>query len=202
MSNPFSDTETVWGVPGPPGDGSVTSGQIGSITSRLTALEEAGAITTYAALTDVDTTDLADGMLAVWDATGEEWVVANPWEVIGGFDVTIQLGDGTNVITNTEPAVTFSVPVGWELAGYEAEGDTSGSITLDTARAAAGSTSYTSIDGSAPINLSAQQVRVDTTLTGWTKTGSAHDKIKTTVTGTPSSITSLTVIYRFARTGV
>lgn len=202
MSNPFSDAEMLWGVGGPPADEGISAGAFGTLVARVTALEAAGTVTTYAALTDVDPDGLDDGMLAVWDATAEKWKMVQPWEVIGGFDVSIALGDGTNVITNTEPAVTFAVPVGWELAGFEIESTVSGSITLNTARAAAGSTSYTDIDGSAPVSLSAATNRVDTILTGWTKTGAAHDKIKTTVTGSPSSVTNVTVIYRFVRTGV
>lgn len=197
----FEDTDIVFGIAGLPGDPGVTAGQIGTLTARVTALESAGSVADYADLGDVDLTGLADGDIAVWDAGDSAWVVVQPWEVIGGFDVSIALGDGTNVITNTEPAAIFAVPVGWALAGFEVEGNVSGSITLNTARAAAGSTSYTDIDGSAPVSLSAAQNRVDTTLTGWTKTGSAHDKIKTTVTGSPATITSLTVAYRFTRTG-
>lgn len=196
----FEDTDIVFGIAGLPGDAGVTTGWAGTTESRLTALENAGAITTYAALTDVDTTGLATGMLAVWD--GSDWIVKQPWEVMGGFVVTVPLGDGTNVITSSEPPATFAVPGDCQLVGFEIEGDVSGSIILNTATAAGGSTSYSDIDGSFPVSLSSSQVRVVTTLVGWTQDLSAFDKVRTTVTGSPVSVKAVTVSYRFARTGV
>ena len=85
------------------------------------------------------------------------------------------------------------------MIGFEVEADVSGTITLDTKRASAGSTSYSDIDAAAPVSLSSAQNRVDTTLTGWTTSMSQYDKIRTQVLGVPSSVRRVQVHYRFSK---
>lgn len=108
------------------------------------------------------------------------------------FGVTVNLGDGTNVLTSSEPFVLIYFPVAVTITGNHLDADASGSVTLGIGKSASGDpTSFTSIVASAPPTLSSAQSSSDTTLTGWTTSIEAGRWLKVTVTGTPSTIKRL-----------
>jgi len=86
------------------------------------------------------------------------------------------------------------------VTGWEARGNTTGSITFVVDRAATGSSSYTNIDGSEPPSLSSASFNSDVSLSTWTTSLSARDTLKIYVTGSPTSITRASVFIRLSRT--
>lgn len=113
---------------------------------------------------------------------------------------TVNFGDGVNTITASEPPVYVTVPYACTVTGWEARGNTTGSITFVVDRAATGSSSYTNIDGSEPPSLSSASFNSDVSLSTWTTSLSARDTLKIYVTGSPTSITRASVFIRLSRT--
>jgi hypothetical protein len=114
---------------------------------------------------------------------------------------TVNLGDGTNVLTSSEPFVLIYFPVQVTITEVHLNADASGSATLGIAKSGSGApTSFTSIVASAPPTLSSQQSSSDTTLTGWTTTVEAGRWLKVTVTGTPATIKRLAMGLVMTRT--
>jgi hypothetical protein len=116
------------------------------------------------------------------------------------ISAVFNFGNGLDVITSSEPYVILELPEALTPERWFLEADVSSTVTLNVAKAAAGSTSYSDCDGSAPLALSAVQSNNSSTLTGWTAgPWSQGDKIKITVTGTPSGCKRLSGSIRFTK---
>lgn len=103
-----------------------------------------------------------------------------------GFSVN--LGNGSDVITSSEPPVFVTIPYGATITGWRMRSSVSGSITLVVAKAATGSSTFTTISGSEAPSLSSQTFNSDTSLSTWTTAVTANDCLKFTVTGTPATV--------------
>jgi hypothetical protein len=114
------------------------------------------------------------------------------------YTQTIQLGDGVSAIQTTEQSVIFCVPEDMTLHSAEIFGDVSGSITMSTSKASAGSATFSSIHASAPLALSGAQIATPA-LTGWTTSLAQFDKIRTTVSVNAVTITRIWICYRFSK---
>jgi hypothetical protein len=114
------------------------------------------------------------------------------------YTQTVSMGDGVSTVLTTELAVDFSVPEAMTLHSAEIWADASGSITMGTSRATAGSVAFSSIHAAAPLALAAAQVATPA-LTGWTTSLGQFDKIRTTVGINAVTITRVWVCYRFTK---
>lgn len=113
---------------------------------------------------------------------------------------TVNLGDGTNVITSSEPYVYVTVPYACTITGWYIRSDVSGSITTVVDRATSGSSSFSNIDGTEPPLLSSAAVNSDTSLSTWTTSLAAFDSLRFSVTGSPSGVKRVAVFIRLSRT--
>lgn len=120
----------------------------------------------------------------------------------GGF--TVMLGNAVDVLTSGEPALTIEVPESCTLVRVSVESTSggSGNLRINFAKAAAGSTSYSNIDATDPLGLSAATLSDKTSFTGWTTAWTALDKIRISVDGavTPTNITQARVSVRWSIT--
>lgn len=119
---------------------------------------------------------------------------------IGGF--SINLGDGTNVITSTEAFVLVRMPVAFTLTEWRIQADASGSIVCEVERAAQATPStFSSVAGTAkPTLSSAQSANDGGSLTGWgDATWDAGDIIKVYVSGSPSTVKRVGVHFAGTR---
>lgn len=119
--------------------------------------------------------------------------------VVTGFSVN--LGDGTNVITSSEAFVLARMPVAFTWTAWYIQADASGSIVVEVERATSGSpTSFSSIAGTAKPTLSSAQSNSDTSLASWGDTTTdAGDIIKVYVSGTPSTVKRVAVHFALTR---
>jgi hypothetical protein len=113
--------------------------------------------------------------------------------------VTANFGDGTNVITSSEPAVYITVPYSCTISLWEVRSSISGSITFVVDRAVTGSSTFTNIDGSEPPLLSSASFNSDTSLSSWTTSLAARDTLRITVSGSPTGVVRAAVFIRFNR---
>jgi hypothetical protein len=117
--------------------------------------------------------------------------------------VSFVMGNGTDVLTSSEPAVDVELPEACTLARATVErvAGSAGNVRLNVAKAAAGSTSYSNIDASDPLELSAASLSTETGFTGWTTSMTQYDKLRFTIDGavTPTNITRLRVSLTFTK---
>lgn len=121
------------------------------------------------------------------------------------FGLTVNMGDGTNVITSSEPACAVKVPfactvTAWEVVSVDG---TSGSITVIVERApTATPATFTEISGSSDPNLSSATNNKDTAISGdWSDvTLDADDWLRFSVSGSPSSVKRIAVALTLTRT--
>ncbi|MCX6952913.1 MAG: hypothetical protein NTV51_12225 [Verrucomicrobia bacterium] len=104
------------------------------------------------------------------------------------------LGDTTSVLpVLTSPARTLGK--GGTIVGWYLRGDVSGSVTVDLDRAAAGGSFASIIGAGAKPSLSGAIYAAASSLSGWTPLAfSAGDSFRVRVTGTPVTLTQLTVV--------
>lgn len=112
-----------------------------------------------------------------------------------GFSVN--LGDGSNVITSSEPFVLVKIPTALTLTAWYIQADASGSIVCEVDRAANGTpTTFSSIAGTAKPTLSAAQSANDASLASWGDTTiDALDILKIYVSGTPSTVKRVAIHF-------
>jgi hypothetical protein len=117
--------------------------------------------------------------------------------------VSMVIGDGTNVITSSEPAVDVEIPETCTLvrASIERISGSAGNLRVNLAKAAAASTSYSNIDGSDPLALVSASLLDKTSFTGWTLPVTQYDKIRLTVDAavTPTLITRARISLAFTK---
>jgi hypothetical protein len=109
---------------------------------------------------------------------------------------SINLGDGVNVITSSEPPVYVRLPVAYTWTRWDIQADASGTIVVEVDRATDGSPdSFSSIAGTAKPMLSGPaQSASDSSLASWGDTSTdAGDRIRFTVSGTPSVVKRVAV---------
>lgn len=118
--------------------------------------------------------------------------------------VTISL-DHSHYMNFEFPAVAngqvrdLVAPFDYEIEENTVVADASGSVSFQVDRATyAAFPTMTNIDASAPPALSSAQKSRDSTLTGWTKTGSAGDILRATASGV-SGITAATMALKLLR---
>ncbi len=114
---------------------------------------------------------------------------------------SITFDGGGSVITVANSAVTFSLPVGATIVGWDLTADASGSMVVEIDKSTyAGYPTMTSIVAAAKPTLSGAQKGTDATLTGWTTTVAAGDVFKAYLSGTPATITKATLTLKFKLT--
>jgi hypothetical protein len=151
-------------------------------------------------IVDPDTGDpIEPGGGAVTSVNGQTGVIVLDAADVGLslFPVSVVFGNGTDVITAGIKA-GFEVPYAWTdilSARIVSIDNTSGSIAVDIKKATYSSSpgTTTSIVASAKPTLSTATKNQDTTLTGWTKTGSAGDWLYFSADATPASVKLVTV---------
>lgn len=118
--------------------------------------------------------------------------------VVTGLSAPI--GNGSDVIATSEPETVVVVPFAATITAASLDADQSGDLEVEWERAASGTpTTFASLTASAPPTLSSAQSVTDTTLTGWTTSLAAGDRLRLTVTGTPATITRATASLTLAR---
>jgi hypothetical protein len=115
----------------------------------------------------------------------------------GTIGITID-GGGSAITTGSKGFIY--IPYACTISSATLLADQSGSIVIDVKKVAYGSFPTTaSICASALPTLSTAQNSQDSTLTGWTKTISAGDVIEFEVSGTPTSVTRVSLILAVAK---
>lgn len=135
------------------------------------------------------------GQVLTQGATIPAW---NTGVTAGGISVNV--GNGSDVIASTEPAIYVEIPFACTLTGWMVQGDVSGSITFNVARAVSGSSTYSNIHGSNPPALSSAQTNSSTSMGTWTTSITANQKLRITLNGSATSITRAACALRFTRT--
>jgi hypothetical protein len=110
--------------------------------------------------------------------------------------MSVNLGDGVNVITSSEPPVYVRLPVAYTWTRWDIQADASGTIVVEVDRATnASPDSFSSIAGTAKPTLSGPaQSASDSSLASWGDTTTdAGDRIRFTVSGTPSVVKRVAV---------
>jgi hypothetical protein len=117
------------------------------------------------------------------------------------YAVTYLLGNGIDVITSAEPVVQAMLPEGCTLfaAHIESLVGGAGNLRVNIARATSLSLTYTDIDASDPLALSAATIVSKTSFTGWTTNFTQYDKVRITVDPavTPTNVKRAAVVLRF-----
>lgn len=112
------------------------------------------------------------------------------------FGVSFLVDGGGSVITAGVKGLIIVERTG-TITGVTVLADQSGSIAFDLKKSTySGFPTVSSIVASAPPTLSSAQKSQDTTLTGWTTSVTAGDIIEVSVTGTPSTVTRVTLGLR------
>jgi hypothetical protein len=114
--------------------------------------------------------------------------------------ITVNVGNGSDVITSSEPAIYVEIPFAATLTGWMVQNDVSGTITFNVAKAVSGSSTYTDIDGSNPPATSAATTNSSVNMSSWTTAVTANSKLKITVSGSVTSVKRSACAIRFNRT--
>ena len=117
---------------------------------------------------------------------------------VGG--VSANVGNSVDVITSAEPPIYIEFPFACTLTGWMVQGDVSGTITFNVAKANSGSSTYTNIHGTNPPAVSGALTASSTDMSSWTTAISANQKIKISVNGTVTSTKRAACALRFTRT--
>lgn len=159
---------------------------------------------TYAKIQNVSATDRLLGLDSAGPANIEEIPVSSGLEFTGGpglrttaairthvIGITVD-GAGTAVTTGAKGFRSF--PVAGTITGARLIADVAGNVVFDVKKSTyAAFPTQSSIVASAPPTLSAVQKNEDTTLTGWTTAITAGDILGFEITGTPATITRVTL---------
>jgi hypothetical protein len=116
--------------------------------------------------------------------------------------LTVDLGDGINVITSSEPPVYVKLPFACTVTAWDVIADVSGSITVLVHRApTATPTTWTEISGASDPALSSQQSASDSAIAGdWGDvTLDANDWLRFTVSGSPATVKRVAVALTLTR---
>lgn len=143
----------------------------------------------------------ASGYVLKSNGTDPTW--AKNWSMI---QASLGAGDGTTVITAGAKA-DIVIPFDCTIDQVTLLSDVSGSVVVDIYKTTyssydAGSTHPVSSDkitSSTPPTISSATKSQDSTLTGWTTSLSQGDVIRLQVTGSPASITRVTVAIRVVK---
>ena len=152
-----------------------------------------------------DTTPAAPsgGVNVKWQSDGSN--NASAYMPLSGIPGVIgcTIDGGGSVITAGQKGYV-SVPYGCTITGWDIIADQSGSITveIDKHAGAVPNTTTDKISASAPPALSSAQIAQNQPCTGWSASGAvaAGDVIGFNVSGTPVSVTRVTVLLRVTRT--
>lgn len=111
--------------------------------------------------------------------------------------ISVVFGNATDVVAAGALAAV-EIPFAWtDIASWRVVSidNTNGSISVDVLKATYANApgTFSSIAASAKPSLSSATKNENTTLTGWTKTGSAGDILKFTVEATPASVKAVMV---------
>lgn len=125
---------------------------------------------------------------------------SNVGPLLGAIDLQQQISGGGGVITSGNKG-WLRIPCNATITNWEILADQSGSITVDILRANAAfpSSSIVGVGGNAPSLSSAQFAQA--VPSSWTSTSlAAGDFVAFDVTGSPSSVTQVTVVLTCTRT--
>lgn len=106
--------------------------------------------------------------------------------------------DGGGSVVTTGVKGRWRCPFDYQIVRWTVLADQAGDVEFDVQVSAFGG-SPASIVASAPPELSGVDEDDDTTLSGWTTTGSAGDEFEWSIGGTPSAITRVTLILDMER---
>lgn len=180
--------------------GDVTAGP-GSGSQAATIANDA---VTYAKIQNVSATDRLLGRDTAAAGNIEEIPVSSGLEFTGGPGLrttaavrTQQIGitvDGGGSLLTTGSKGFKSFPVAGTITGWRLLADAAGDIEFDILKADyATFPTMASIVAAAPPALSGVQKNEDTTLTGWTTAVAAGDVFEFEITGTPATVTRVTL---------
>lgn len=113
--------------------------------------------------------------------------------------LTVNFGNGVDVIGASEPPVYVELPVDVTLDRWMVQGDVSGSIQFNVAKATAGSSTYSNIHGTNPPKVTSALTASSTDFTSWTAGVSGLQKLKISISGTPTSMKRAALALRFTR---
>ena len=114
--------------------------------------------------------------------------------------IPFEIYEGGSVISASTKILGVRLPFGYTITRATLFADASGSVTVQILTATPGSSpTFTDISNGG-ISLSSSDYVTDTTLTGWTTAVAADKLIQCKVTGTPATITHLSVSLEAKRT--
>lgn len=106
---------------------------------------------------------------------------------LGG--ATVNFGNGSGVLTTSVADQFFTIPYAATFLRWQVRSiDATSTIAFDVDKAASGSSSYSSIDGSEIPTLTAAQFAEDSNLTTWTTAITARDTIRISVASSPTIV--------------
>ncbi len=129
----------------------------------------------------------------------EDGTFADPAGASGSIEPHGITVDGSGSVVTTGVKGRFRIPFNYEIVRWSLLAAQSGDVEFDVQVSAFGG-SPASIVASAPPVLSGADEDDDATLSGWTTTGSAGDELVYEITGTPATITRVTLVLDFQRT--
>ena len=112
---PFDDAEFQWGQPGLPGTG-ITSTEVGSIKSRLLALEAVTPATTLAGLSDTNITSPSTGQLLRW--SGTKWENYTMPSTTMAFNLPFVLDGAGSVLTTGTWYSNIDIGFACQITGW------------------------------------------------------------------------------------
>lgn len=114
--------------------------------------------------------------------------------------ITVNAGNGSDVITSSEPAIYIEIPFACELTGWMVQNDVSGSITYNVAKANYASSSFTNIHGTNQPKTTSAQTNASTDMSTWTTAIAMNQKLRISISGSPTSVKRSGCALRFLRT--
>ena len=195
---PFDRSSFRWGQPGIPGSG-ITSLEVGTINSRLSALESVGSISELNDLSDVTLSSPTSGQILRHDGT--DWKNYTPGSTTVTFNVPFVLDGGGAAITAGTKYQGIEIPFAATITGWTITGNASGSIVCTVSKATyANHPTYTAISGTEKPTLSSASKNQDLSLSTWTTAVSAGDLLQVSVDALATTVVLVTVNIRMTRT--
>lgn len=163
------------------------------VDAQLVSVDAAGALDGDSSVTPLAVR--VDGVTIQINGSNDLEVIGSGGTEIEAHGITV---DGAGSVVTTGVKGRWRCPFDYEIVRWTLLADQAGDVEFDIKVDAFGG-SPASIVASAPPTLSGVAEDDDTTLSGWTTTGSAGDEFVWEITGTPDVIERVTLILDMER---
>lgn len=181
---------------------STNGGSVGTFNSDQ-SVSFAGALTVAGATTHSGATTLTGPVTL--NATSYTFGAGAGAAFYAGLNPAASIGeviDGGGAVVTTGQKGQIYIPFPMTITKWWVMADQSGSITIDVLRANNGIPASSIVGGGTAPNLSSAQFTGNTSPSGWTSTTlAANDFVAFNVTGSPSSVTRVSITLSGVRTG-